>query len=228
MKIILSSICLAIIFSTAGCSEILRPLTVKYQCHTKEVPNPQTTGEFVKASQYHYIYGEFDCAYAAAEEAYRLKKNNPKAIIARGYAHFGLKEYSSALTDFRVAIMLDGKDHEAFEGRSWVFEEYKDLTNAIADMSTAIENAENAKKSNFDIALLINRRGRLYSRNGDYNNALKDLSETIRLKPDWGYFYSDRAKLYRKMGKVEEALADEEMDAKLKVENDRKEQLVKN
>jgi hypothetical protein len=99
-----------IILSTAGCSQLLRPLTVKYeQCVAQNDYIPKTAEEFVTYSRMHRDKGEYECAYAAAEEAYRLKKNDA-ALITRAYAHYGLKEYSSVLSDFRTAIWLGNKN----------------------------------------------------------------------------------------------------------------------
>ena len=226
-KTVLSLIFLAIILSMSGCSEILRPLTVSYkQCEGKTQYTPKTAEEFVTYSRMHYDKGEYDCAYAAAEEAYRRQKNDA-ALIARGYAHFGLKEYANALSDFRTAIWLGTKDPDAFWGRALVFTQHKDWDNAIADYTKVIELSSDNSKFAKRIPYFLAERGKVFFKKGDYENSVKDFSKAIELAPEEAIYYDYRAKAYQQSGKTNEASADEVEAAKIRAARNEKAETTK-
>jgi tetratricopeptide (TPR) repeat protein len=216
-----------IILSAGGCSQLLRPLTVKYeQCGAKNNYTPKTAEEFVTYSRMHRDKGEYECAYAAAEEAYRLNKNDA-ALIARAYAHYGLKEYTSALSDFRTAIWLGTKDPDAYFGRAIVFKQLEDFDNSIADFSTAIDMCAIDAKYQKRVPEWYSERAKVYSHKGDYDNALKDFTRAIELFPDSPTYHDFRAILYRKMGKTDEAAADEAKAAQLREQNKQRQEIKK-
>ena len=54
----------------------------------------------------------------------------------------------------------------------------------------------------------LNNRGNVYIRKGEYEKALADLNEAIRLNPKYVYGYKSRAFLYERMGDKDRAAAD--------------------
>jgi TonB family protein len=75
------------------------------------------------------------------------------------------------------------------------------LDKAIEDLSVAMKTYS----SHYDYA----KRGSLYFKKDDFENALKDYTEAIRLQPNYENHYTMRAEVYRKLGKQSEAEADE-------------------
>ena len=210
-NLILSLFGLFLAFGASGCNLGLHRAFIKgYQCRSAEVPTPRTAGDYVVISRYHYNAGEMDCALGAAEEAIKMEPKNARAFSMRAYSHYGAKEYWEALPDFQIAIQLDPEYPEAYSGRSEVYRDINELDNAIADMTTAINLAQKGKEFSYAVDGWTNERGNLYLQKGDYEKALADFSEAIRLRPDFHLWYKDRAKLYRQMGKIEEAMVDEE------------------
>lgn len=47
-----------------------------------------------------------------------------------------------------------------------------------------------------------------YTHQGDYDHALKDLNEAIRLAPDYSSAYLNRGIVYEHQGNLEQAIAD--------------------
>ena len=77
---------------------------------------------------------------------------------------------------------------------------------AVEDQTSAIEiYAKEDYRSPYNYF----ERGELYFLKGDYENAERDFSEVVRLKPDFEKIYAKRAEAYRKIGKNELAEADE-------------------
>ncbi len=91
MKVFLLLFCFVFIGGLTGC-EIMTRQFKKYDCRASAVPDPQTSEDFVLASRYHFDFGEYECAFTAAQEAVRRKKDNPEAYNARALAHYGYQE----------------------------------------------------------------------------------------------------------------------------------------
>jgi tetratricopeptide (TPR) repeat protein len=63
-----------------------------------------------------------------------------------------------------------------------------------------------------------NRRGQSYQGKGDFDRAIADFDEAIRLKPDFSEAYFNRCDTLRRIGNIDRALADCEQAARLKAD----------
>ena len=60
-----------------------------------------------------------------------------------------------------------------------------------------------------------NKRGRIYDANSEYDLAIADLDEAIRLNPNQADFYYNRGNVYNDKGEYELATKDYDKAAKL-------------
>jgi tetratricopeptide (TPR) repeat protein len=214
-KVVPIMFCFALLCGLTGCDIMLRSFK-RYDCRTDAVPNPKTSGDFVAASRYHFNRREYECAYAAAEEALRLQKDNANAFNARAMAHYGFEEYSAALSDFQTSVWLNPQNPDTFYGRSIVYEKQNDPENALKNIDMAIELAKNSSGYRSYVPSWTNQRGFTRLKKGDTEGALEDFSAAISMEPDNPFYYDDRARLYRRLGKITEAEKDERQSAELK------------
>jgi TonB family protein len=193
-------------FGGAACKNPLAKFTPQYRCTIAGEPEPKTSEDFVKRGTKHLENNNYsaafdECAFGAASEAVRLDPNNADAYALRGYMYRAKKEYDAALADLSEAIRLAPDNSNFYSVRSTVYEDLGLFENAVEDLSLPVR----ANGSHHDYA----RRGQLYFKLENYENALKDYTEAIRLKPEYSDHYTVRAEIYRKLGKFDLAEADE-------------------
>jgi tetratricopeptide (TPR) repeat protein len=80
--------------------------------------------------------------YAEAVEKYgqslAIVATNPYAHYRKGFAHFELKQYPDALSEFTAALSQGFKPIEVYRVRTYIYLEQKDWDNAIADSKSAL------------------------------------------------------------------------------------------
>jgi TonB family protein len=209
----------ALLISIAGLACQNNPFTAgtkQYKCEISGQPDPVTADDFLKRGFKHYADNNFendegDCALNACSEAVRLDPKSADAYYCRATMYRDKGERDNAIADMNEAINLK-PDNAAYYGlRALVYADTNAYDKALADMLKKIELLK-SEATHYD----YNSRGDFYFELGKYDDALKDYSEAIRLKPDYQYHYADRANVYEKLGKNDLAAADkkkfEELD----------------
>ncbi|MEP6901603.1 MAG: TonB family protein [Actinomycetota bacterium] len=194
-----------LIFGGLACkNNPLAKFTKQYTCTIPGEPEPNTSDEYFKRAFKHIENnkngGYNECAFGAVSEAVRLDSKNADAIELRGEFYSLKKDYDAALTDLNEAIRLAPDKPLFYIVRSSVFEKKNMLDKAIEDLSIAMKTDRSHQ--------LYYKRGSWYFKIDDFENALKDYTEAIRLSGDEKY-YIMRAEIYRKLGKTDCAEADE-------------------
>jgi tetratricopeptide (TPR) repeat protein len=118
-----------------------------------------------------------------------------------------------AVADYNQAIALDVKAVEAYYNRARAYRIQKLYSKAIADLDVYIT------LNKADVPFLADgyqNRSLNYSDMNDINQALKDINSAIELDGSVAQRFRNRAGIYRKMGKLDLAEADERAAAELK------------
>lgn len=209
------------VFGSACKNNPLAGFTKQYKCEIPGEPEPKTADEYLERAGKHYELNNFadaydECAFGACAEAVRLNPSNAKALSCRGNFYRLLKDYDTALADLNESIKLFPGDPTSYQIRSRIYREKKMFDEAIEDQTKAIEIYA---KEDYQSPYNYFERGELYFLKGDYEMAVRDFSEVIRLKPDFEKIYAKRAAAFRKLGKNDLAEADEQKAAEaVKVE----------
>ena len=187
-----------------------------------------TRGNIAKAEK---LYQE---ALEDAEKAVRLKPKSYFSISTQGHAKQSLGEskaakgdiagarelYKAAIADHTKAIQIKPKSPIAYNGRGWAnyllgqletgqgktARARKRYQATIVDSSEAIRIVKNF----YSAYSYFHTRGAAKAALGDYDEAIADFSEAIRLKPVYATAYRDRAKAKQALGQNETAEADYE------------------
>jgi tetratricopeptide (TPR) repeat protein len=113
----------------------------------------------------------------------------------------------AALLDYTTAIKLDPKMTEAYLGRASIYYTKGFAEKTLSDYSKIIELRPDGSS--------YYCRGLAYLDFGKPNQAVDDLTRSIKLDPTYYWAYMQRAKAYRKLGKTALAIADERKAAQI-------------
>ncbi len=125
-------------------------------------------------------------------------------------------DYQNALADYTKIFELTDSAPDgyfknstlflAYYTRAGIYQELKQYDKAISDFTKILEMKNLTK---LRLSYMYFFRGIAYSKNGQFENAVADLTKSIDLDSKATEPYKERAKAYRKVGKLAEAEADE-------------------
>jgi tetratricopeptide (TPR) repeat protein len=140
---------------------------------------------------------ESDKKIAELDAAIEKDPNNVEAYYNRGKAYFEKKEYSKAVQDYQNVISKDPERMEALYDRACAYIEMEEWSKAMSDLDRYIDSPANEKSFK-----AMERRGYVYLRQGEYDNAIQECNKAINLNP--GYMQAIATK-----GKAQKAKANQ-------------------
>ncbi|MDR2553384.1 MAG: tetratricopeptide repeat protein [Treponema sp.] len=175
-----------------------------------------------------YSFGD-DKAIADYTRYIRLKPDDPGGYFERGRRYLYNKQNDRAIADFAFVIRLDPNNAGAYFLRAGLHGATRDWDAAVADLTQGF-TLDSSQSYYFDgvavgvrleiltryIGLHPDSAG-AYARRGwvhmddsrkDYDQAIADFTQAIRLEPNNSYRYEDRANAYEKKGDYDQAIAD--------------------
>jgi tetratricopeptide (TPR) repeat protein len=172
----------------------------------------------------HALGKEPDAALAEAMEAVRLDGKSALVLTCRAFVHWRMGNLDQALRDAEKAVGLDAKLALAYDDRGQIWLAKKDPAKAVADFSKALEiapkfaaaythrgNAYRAgkkgedAKADYSKALALDKKdgATTYLNQGiaslqdkQYDDAIKQLSEAVKLDPDSPSAYNELGRAY--------------------------------
>lgn len=170
-------------------------------------------------SQQAYIYlemGQDYQQYGELEEAMEFYKKsailNPKLYLAffhQGQIFHIQKKYKNAVNSYNKAIQVAPQKPEIYKYRCISYLKLKAFENAIQDVESALKHDPGLS----DVYLL---KGQAYeglfkkTKNPSYLRlTLQSYDLAVKLLPSKSHYYMERAKIYRKLGRNDEAVQDE-------------------
>jgi TonB family protein len=195
-------------FSGIACKNPIASYTKQYSCTIAGLPEPENSKEYLDRGYKHYQDNDYkndpgDCALGACAEAIRLDPQNADAYYCRAMMLRDKGERDKALADIDEAIKLKGDKAQFYNLRGVLYGDKNMYEKGLADLNRQIE-LMGSDATHYDYA----RRGDFYYELDKPEEAIKDYTKAIELKPDYQYHYSDRASAYEKLGKKDLAEAD--------------------
>ena len=191
-----------------------------------------------------YLFrGDSDHALADFSQAIKLQPKLVEAYVNRSSIYIDKGDYSQSLADSNQALQLKPDLPVGYNNRGLFYLHTKDYDRAIADFSQTLKllvSTDSSKKVRLDGSQLgrINRissdvpvfsfivtelsdyivyvnRGNAYMLKGDYDRALTDFNDAIKLQPNHGAAYLNRAVVYFTKQDYDRALVDHNKTIKL-------------
>ena len=164
---------------------------------------------------------DYDSAIRDHDEAIRLDPRNAFAYRNRGIAYDGKGDHDRAIEDLDRAIALDPTSASAHLNRAVAYKHKGDVERALQDYSEAIRLAP---KDKFDVRTIMAyaSRGGVYANRGfqfqregnpiraleEFDHAIQDYDQAIRLDPKGALAYGERALAYETRALIYERMRD--------------------
>jgi tetratricopeptide (TPR) repeat protein len=167
-------------------------------------------------------FGQSRRALADYDQAISLDSNHAEAYRLRGEEYLANQDYPRALQDFDVVVRLEPNHFRGYDLRGLVYERMGERQKAIGDYRQALaldgraayakDGLERLSRTGPDprkLAFDLFRRCMERISSGDYDRAVSDCDEAIRLDPTRAKLdYSARARALAGKGEFDRAIAD--------------------
>lgn len=178
--------------------------------------------------------GEADRAILDFSDAHRIAPTQTFPLISRGVALYTRKDNNSgAIADFNAALKINPREMSAYINRGIVHRKLGELGKAIDDFTAAIKllppkidpvservlpdavagqlsSQKELERNHIPLqaAFVYFQRGLSYYDKQEYDRAIADFSEAIRLNPNEGSAYVGRGATYLYKDELKKAIAD--------------------
>jgi tetratricopeptide (TPR) repeat protein len=184
--------------------------------------SPQNAKAYSRRAWTRAVLKDYQGAIADYTEVIRLEPQSAYAYRNRGSDREQLKDYQGAIADYTEAIRLDPKDIITYKLRGTLQEKLGDYQGALTDKTEFIRviegdlrnSTENMTRALINSSLSSNyfSRGNIRKNLGDYQGALADYAEAIRLLPNsvdlLSDVYVERSELLTIQENFQDALRD--------------------
>lgn len=119
----------------------------------------------------------------------RIKPNKTMYFTGLSYLYGEIKQYDKSIDVLMRALKLDARDIYVLNNLSYYSSQLYKFEDAINYANEGLKNTNDAEWR----GALLNNRGYGYIGLEMYNNALKDINESIKLNPDNSFAYCYRA-----------------------------------
>lgn len=147
---------------------------------------------------------DYQGALADYNKAIEKNPNDATLYNNRANAHFQAQNYEQAIEDYNQAIEINPEMADAYYNRAYAKQQLTDLKGALSDYDKALEFATDETTK----IKIYGNRGTLHHAAKNYEKAIADYDQVIKLQPDLPQIYSNRANLYYQQGKLEPAITD--------------------
>ena len=171
----------------------------------KLAENPQDAKSLGARGQAYSFKHDHVKALADFNEAIRLDAKCHWVFNLRGDVHAECKDFEKALTDYTSAIQLQPQSPFYWISRGSVFHSLKKYDKAIADFSAALDLTRGGVP--FIEAWVLDKRAGALLANGQFDPAITDCCEVIRISPSV-HAYQVRGAAYYGKGDYDNALQD--------------------
>ncbi|MEI9890804.1 MAG: tetratricopeptide repeat protein [Caulobacteraceae bacterium] len=164
--------------------------------------DPGQARTFVRLADVALAAGDTARAEAAIAQALKVKGDEPSAFGIRADIHFAKGDVKAALADLERVSELLPNNAAALNSVCW-----QRATHGV-DLDVALARCDAALKVQPNAAPILDSRGLVHFRRGEYQAALGDLDVALKIAPKQAASLYVRGLVYRKLGRSDAAQAD--------------------
>lgn len=196
---------------------------------------PQLPSLYKNRSKFHLQFNDSKAALADLAQVLKISPKDGDALLRRAKIFLLQKKYNEALPDLNRLLQLTPNHIEGRFRRSLVYRKSNALRKARGDLLFLLKTKpktvmdrimqgqalhdfkryqEAIDKYNEGVAMdsknpvLFFSRGRAYRVLNDLNQAIRDFSSAIKIRPNYVEAYGGRAACFSKLNKINEAISD--------------------
>ena len=164
--------------------------------------DPQDAIAYYNRGLAHFNIGKFDEAISDYSKAIQINPKFSEAYNNRGFVLVNMGEVEKAIADYTLAIQSDPNNGRAHNNRARAYATKEEIDNAIADYGEVIRiSSSNDPAAYFD-------RGYLHLLKSDWDKAITDCNNVIRLCPTNAATYDIRGYAHLKKNDFAKAISD--------------------
>ena len=171
----------------------------------------------------HVMTNNDKLAFADFDQAVKLAPNDAETYRVRAFFFSSNLFSEKAIADYEKALALNPKNPEPYSRIAYIYVIQNNHSEAVKAFSQYLKMANAASISQKDYA----DRGLSYHAIGDYQNAIADFNQSIKIEPLYGSGYYYRGLTYQALGQKKEALADFKRTLEVDKEHPEAEEIMK-
>jgi tetratricopeptide (TPR) repeat protein len=166
--------------------------------------DPNLTVAYYSRGNGYLLKRDYNRAIADYTQAIHLDPNFANVYSTRGYAYYNKGDYDRAIADFTQAILLNPNDAVVYNNHGHTYYGNVDYNRAFA----AGWLNPNNNIAYYYRGLAYFRHGVVNDNKGDYDRAIADYTQALRLDPNDANAYYWRGYVYSNKGDYDLAIAD--------------------
>ena len=160
----------------------------------RSIKSDSKKGAYADLGALYIQMGRYDDAKEQLDQALKNNSNDMYARLEMGYLYLNTDKIKEAIREFKTVSMMDPNSSESFKALGIALTENKNFIEAEKVLRSAIKIFDEQKSYGLHLALsqLLTLYGDQMNNPSYYEEALKEVQNAIRIKPDDAscYFYS--------------------------------------
>jgi tetratricopeptide (TPR) repeat protein len=193
----------AINLAESGKSTDDRNADAKYQ-----TPQARLADYYINRSSYHSLKTRYAPALMDVERSIAIDPNNYRAYFNRAFIYTKTDRDRLALTDLDRALKLAPQATDTHTMQGKIYRKLKQYPQAISSFTNAINIVSNKSDRQDNLESYLSLRAETYALDRQYNLAIADYTQAIKLNPKVSSYYAYRGNAYYSLKQYRLTVAD--------------------